>query len=231
MTRWKVDKFLVFASLRPHSYPLLCIHTIHAVEEECVSSALSLTLAPYALRPVSFLVSLTAFKSATHIIITIDIIFILMLLFVQLFFMRWPTLSLPSSWCRGGVLLPTAVMPSCDGLLACDVDYIFPNLGTLIHILFFSHTVMARGLHRLWARDCCRQQQSPGQIDPIYWDYAGYVKLHLETSFVSSSVQGPWQALSEIRCETDTCREQPVVEDGRTFLWRIWWGQSAKPAG
>ena len=49
------------------------------------------------------------------------------------------------------VLLPTAVTTSCDGLLAHDVDYIFPDLGTLIFILFFSHTVTARGLHRLWA--------------------------------------------------------------------------------
>ena len=49
------------------------------------------------------------------------------------------------------MLLPIAVMTSCDRLLARDVDYIFPDLGTLIFILFFSHTMTARGLHRLWA--------------------------------------------------------------------------------
>ena len=92
----------------------LYIHTIHAVKEDGILSSLAYCLRVY----------------YTHYYYT-DLIFMLMSHFIQLFLMRWPTLLLLSSWYREGVLLPTAVTPSCDGLLACDVDYIFPDLGTL----------------------------------------------------------------------------------------------------
>jgi hypothetical protein len=44
-----------------------------------------------------------------------------------LFFLFISRSSLTSSWRRGGVLLPMAVTPPCDPLIARDVEYISPS--------------------------------------------------------------------------------------------------------
>jgi hypothetical protein len=66
--------------------------------------------------------------------------------------------SLTSSWRRGGVLLPMAVTPPCDPLIARDVSYIFPLSGSPIHILL---SVTRSGFHSLWALLPVRKSRRP----------------------------------------------------------------------